>query len=87
MLDVLGKDCFEVTAAEDKHPVEALAPDGADHALTDGVGLGCSDGGGDDSGAVGGEDGVEGGASRSQHPQPFSCAPQDPEGVVVCSSL
>ena len=62
MLDVLGKDCFEVTAAEDEHPVEALAPDGADHALTDGVGLGCSDGGGDDSGAVGGEDGVEGGA-------------------------
>ncbi len=50
-----------MTAAEDEHPVEALAPDGADHALTDGVSPGCSDGGGDDSGAVGGEDGVEGG--------------------------
>lgn len=23
MLDVLGKDCFEVTAAEDEHPVKA----------------------------------------------------------------
>jgi hypothetical protein len=38
MLDVLGKDCFEVPAPEDEHPVEALAPDGADHALADGVG-------------------------------------------------
>jgi hypothetical protein len=37
VLDVLGKDCFEVPAAEDEHPVEALAPDGADHALADGV--------------------------------------------------
>ena len=26
MLDVLGKDCFEVATAEDEHPVEALAP-------------------------------------------------------------
>ena len=35
MLDVLGKDCFEVTAAEDEDPVEALAPDGAHHTLAD----------------------------------------------------
>ena len=42
MLDVLGKDSFEVTATEDEHPVEALAPDGADHALTDGVRSGLS---------------------------------------------
>ena len=34
VLDVLGKDCVEVTAAEDEHPIEALAPDGADGALT-----------------------------------------------------
>ena len=38
MLDLLGKDCFEVPAPEDEHPVEALAPGGADHALIDGVG-------------------------------------------------
>jgi len=38
MLDVLGKDCFEVTTAEDEHPIEALAPDGADDALADGIG-------------------------------------------------
>ncbi len=44
MLDVLDKDCFEVTAAEDEDPVEALSPDGADHALTEGVGPRCSDG-------------------------------------------
>ena len=60
MLHVLGKDCFEVTPSEDEHPVETLAPDGADDALTDGVGPGRSDGGGDDSGAVGGEDSFEG---------------------------
>jgi len=29
MLDVLGEHGFEVTAVEDEHPVEALAPDGA----------------------------------------------------------
>ena len=40
VLDVLGEDCLEVTAAEDEHPVEALAPDGADDALTRGVGPG-----------------------------------------------
>lgn len=60
MLDVLSKDCLEVTAAEDEHPIEAIGPDGADHALTAGVRTRCPDGGGDDSRAVGGEDGVEG---------------------------
>ena len=42
MLDVLGKDCHEVVAPEDEHPVEAFAPDGAQHALADGVGPGLS---------------------------------------------
>jgi len=60
VLDVLGEDCLEVTAAEDEHPVEALAPDGADHALTDGVRSGCPDRALDDPGALCGEDGVEG---------------------------
>lgn len=63
MRDVLGKYCFEVTAPEDEHPVEALAPDGADHALADRIGTRCSDQGGDESGAVGSEDGVEGGGA------------------------
>ena len=58
VLDVLGEDCLEVTAAEDEHPVEAIGPDGADDALADGVGTRCSDGGGGDTGAVGGELGV-----------------------------
>ena len=35
MLDVPGKDCFEVTPSEDEDPVEALAPDGAHHTLAD----------------------------------------------------
>jgi hypothetical protein len=30
VLDVLGEDGFEVTAAEDDGPVEALAPQGTD---------------------------------------------------------
>ena len=42
MLDVLGKHGLQVTTAEDEHPVEALAPDGADDALADGVGPGLS---------------------------------------------
>jgi hypothetical protein len=55
MLDVLGKDCFEVAAAEGERPVEALALDGADDAVADGVGPGRSGGGGDDACAIGGE--------------------------------
>jgi len=42
LLDVLGEHGFEVAAAEDEHPVEAFASDGADCALADGVGLGLS---------------------------------------------
>ena len=60
MLDVLGEHGLEMAAAEDEHPVEALAPEGADHALADGVGPGCPDRGLDDPDALGGEDGVEG---------------------------
>ena len=44
VLDLLGEDGFEVAAAEDEHPVEALAPAGADHALADGVRPGRPDG-------------------------------------------
>ena len=41
VLDVFGEHGLQVVATEDEHPVEALAPDGADHALADGLGAGC----------------------------------------------
>src|SRR5579875_1814137 len=59
VLDVLGEDCFEVTPSEDEHPVKALAPDGADHALADGVRPRGLDRGLNDPGTLGGENGVE----------------------------
>jgi hypothetical protein len=52
MLDALGKDCFEVTVAEDEHPVEALAPDSAHDPLADRVRSGCPDRALDDPGAL-----------------------------------
>ena len=52
MLDVLGEYGFEMAATEDEHPVEALAPQGACHALTDGVRSGCPDRALDDPGAL-----------------------------------
>ena len=61
MLDVLAEDCLEVTASEDERPVEAVAPHGADPPLADRFGPGCLDWGLDYPGALGGEDGVEGG--------------------------
>ncbi len=45
VLHVLGEHGLEVTAAEDEHAVEALSPEGADHALTDRVGPRRPDGG------------------------------------------
>src|ERR1700722_10886636 len=57
--DALGEHGFEMAAAEDEHPVEALAPQGADHALTDGVRPGCPDWALYDPDAVGSKDGVE----------------------------
>ena len=38
VLDVLREHVLQVTSSEDEHPVEALAPQGAVHALTDGIG-------------------------------------------------
>jgi hypothetical protein len=61
VLDVRGEDCFEVSASEDQHPVKALAADGADHALADGVDARGLDRGLDDPDGVATEDGVEGG--------------------------
>jgi hypothetical protein len=36
-IDVLGEDGIELTSVEDQHPVETLAPDGADEPLGEGV--------------------------------------------------
>ena len=60
VLDVLGEHGIQMAASEDERPVEALAPDGADLALADGVRPGCPDRALDDPGALCGEDGVEG---------------------------
>ena len=43
VLDVLGEHGFEMAASEDEHPLEPLAPDGADHALADRVRPRCPD--------------------------------------------
>ena len=60
VLDVLGEYGFEVATAEYEHPVEALAPDSADHAFAGGVRPRCLDRGLDNGDALGGEDRVEG---------------------------
>ena len=78
MPDVLGEHGLKVAAAEDEHPVEAFAPYGADHALTDGVGPGCSDRALDDSGALRGEDGVEGSGELG-----VAIADEEPDCVCV----
>jgi hypothetical protein len=39
VLDVGAERAFELTATDDRHPVKALAPHGADEALGEGVGL------------------------------------------------
>ena len=48
-----------MSTAEDQHPVETLATDGADEALGEGVGPRSPDRGPDDPDAVGAEDLVE----------------------------
>lgn len=44
ILHALGTDCVEAMPSEGEHPVGALAPEGADDALTGGVDPGRSDG-------------------------------------------
>jgi hypothetical protein len=62
VVDVLADHCFEVTAADDEHPVEALPADGADEALGKCFGTRGSDRCADGSNALGAENLVE--ASR-----------------------
>lgn len=40
VLGVLGKDGFEMAAAENERPIKTLAPSGAHHTLTDGFARG-----------------------------------------------
>ena len=51
--DVLDEHGLEMAAPEDEHLVEALARNGADHTLADGVRSRGPDRGSDDPGAVG----------------------------------
>lgn len=60
VLDVLDEHGPEVAASEDEHPVEALTPKAAYHALADCVRSGCRDRGSDDPDAVAVDDRVEG---------------------------
>ena len=67
---------FEVAAAEDQQPVEALVSDGADEALGVGVCLRRADRCADDPDSFATEDLVEGGAELAvsvvdQEPRPF----------------
>lgn len=57
---VLGKDRLEMAPADDEHPVEAFASEGADDAFTYGVRSWGADRCLDDPDGLGGEHGVEG---------------------------
>ena len=59
VLDVLGEHSFQMAAPEDEHPIEALAPEGTDHPLADGIGLRRLDWGLDDPGSFRCEHSVE----------------------------
>ena len=60
VLDVLAEHDFEVAPSQDEHPVQALAPDGADVSLGEGVGWRRPHGHLDDRDALRDQDGVEG---------------------------
>ena len=50
--DVVGQDLFQMPAAQNQHPVEAFATNGADEAFGEGVGSRCPHRGADDPAAV-----------------------------------
>ena len=60
VIQVFGEDDFEMAAAEDEEPVQALPADGADKPLRDRVGARRPDGRLDDPDPFSAEDGVEG---------------------------
>jgi hypothetical protein len=61
VIQVFGEDDFEMAAAEDEEPVQALPADGADKPLRDRVGARRPDGRLEDPDPFSAEDGVEGG--------------------------
>ena len=60
VVPVFGEDGFEMAAAQDEEPVQALPADGADKPLADRVRSGRPDGRLDDPDPIGCEDGAEG---------------------------
>jgi len=60
VLDIFGEQGFEMSTAQDEHPVEALAAEGADHAFADRVRPRCPDRILQNPDPVGSKDGVEG---------------------------
>ena len=56
---VLGQDLFQMSVAEDQHPVEALTTNRPDEPLGEGFGSGSPDRGADDPDVFGPEDFVE----------------------------
>jgi hypothetical protein len=60
VVGVSRQETVEVSATKDQRPVKDLISNGPYPALGKRVGLGRTDGGGDDGGALGFEDGVEG---------------------------
>ncbi len=62
VLDVLVDDGFEMSTAEDKHPVQTFTPDRADESFSEGVGTGSFDRGLDDADSFCLEDLVEAGS-------------------------
>jgi len=71
-----------MTSAADERPVEALAPQGGDHALTDGVRSKCPERARDDPGALCGEDSVEGSGEVG-----VAIADEKPGGVCLVGEI
>jgi hypothetical protein len=59
VLDELAEQCLEVMSVDDQHPIEALAPDGANETFGEAIGTWSTDGSPNDWSAFGMEDLVE----------------------------
>ena len=73
---VLGQELFQMSVAEDQHPVEALTTNRPDEPLGEGIGSRCSHRGADDPDAVSSEDLVE---ARGELGVPV--ADEEPDGM------
>ena len=59
VLDVFVDDGFEMSTAEDEHPIQTFTSDGPDKPFSKGICTGCPDRGVDDPNAFGTEDLIE----------------------------